>query len=62
MRLRYPVGQCTRSGLILMDVSVCAHVTGKAGAKPVFSDAELITLVSAQDFLPFPRSGLINST
>ena len=27
---------------------------GKAGAKPVFSDAELITLVLAQDFLPFP--------
>lgn len=27
---------------------------GKAGAKPVFSDSELITLLLAQDFLPFP--------
>ncbi len=27
---------------------------GKVGAKPAFSDAELITLVLAQDFLPFP--------
>lgn len=27
---------------------------GKAGAKPAFSDAELITLLLAQDFLPFP--------
>ncbi len=26
----------------------------KAGAKPVFSDSELITLLLAQDFLPFP--------
>jgi hypothetical protein len=27
---------------------------GKAGAKPIFSDSELITLLLAQDFLPFP--------
>jgi hypothetical protein len=27
---------------------------GKVGAKPAFSDAELITLLLAQDFLPFP--------
>lgn len=27
---------------------------GKAGAKPNFSDSELITLLLAQDFLPFP--------
>lgn len=27
---------------------------GKAGAKPSFSDSELITLLLAQDFLPFP--------
>src|SRR2546423_541112 len=27
---------------------------GKVGAKPVFSDSELITLLLAQDFLPFP--------
>ncbi len=27
---------------------------GKAGAKPVFSDSELITLLLAQDFVPFP--------
>lgn len=27
---------------------------GKVGARPAFSDAELITLLLAQDFLPFP--------
>lgn len=27
---------------------------GKAGAKPVFSDSEVITLVLAMDFIPFP--------
>ena len=27
---------------------------GKAGQKPSFSDSELITLLLAQDFLPFP--------
>jgi Transposase DDE domain len=27
---------------------------GKVGAKPAFSDSELITLLLAQDFLPFP--------
>lgn len=27
---------------------------GKVGAKPTFSDAELITLLLAQDYLPFP--------
>lgn len=27
---------------------------GKAGVKPIFSDSELITLLLAQDFLPFP--------
>ena len=27
---------------------------GKVGAKPTFSDSELITLLLAQDFLPFP--------
>ena len=30
------------------------RLKGKAGAKPVFSDSELITLLLAQDFLPFP--------
>ncbi len=27
---------------------------GKAGAKPVFSDSEVITLLLAMDFIPFP--------
>jgi hypothetical protein len=29
-------------------------LTGKAGAKPVFTDSEVITLMLAQDYLPFP--------
>jgi hypothetical protein len=32
---------------------------GKAGKKPVFSDSEVITLMLAQDFIPYP-SGLSN--
>ena len=29
-------------------------LTGKAGAKPVFTDSEVITLMLAQDYIPFP--------
>src|SRR4030042_6051476 len=29
-------------------------LAGKAGARPVFSDSEVITLVLAMDFIPFP--------
>jgi len=29
-------------------------LTGKAGAKPTFSDSEVITLMLAQDFIPYP--------
>ena len=27
---------------------------GKAGAKPIFSDSELLTLLLAHDFVPYP--------
>jgi hypothetical protein len=29
-------------------------LTGKVGAKPVFTDSEVITLMLAQDYIPFP--------
>jgi hypothetical protein len=29
-------------------------LTGKAGAKPVFTDSEVITLMLAQDYIPYP--------
>src|SRR5512146_3135718 len=29
-------------------------LTGKPGAKPVFSDSEVITLMIAQDYIPYP--------
>jgi hypothetical protein len=29
-------------------------LTGKAGAKPVFTDSEVITLLLAQDYIPYP--------
>ncbi len=32
----------------------CRLLEGKSGAKPVFSDSELITLVIMMDFIPFP--------
>lgn len=31
-----------------------ALLAGKAGAKPTFSDSELLTLLLAQDFIPYP--------
>ena len=31
-----------------------ALLKGKPGAKPVFSDSELLTLMLAQDFIPYP--------
>ena len=30
------------------------YLKGKPGAKPVFSDSEMITLMLAQDFIPYP--------
>jgi Transposase DDE domain len=33
------------------------YLKGKAGAKPVFRDSEVITLVLTRDFLPFPSEG-----
>lgn len=30
------------------------YLTGKAGAKPVFRDSEVITLMLAQDYIPYP--------
>ena len=30
------------------------YLKGKPGAKPVFSDSEMITLMVAQDFIPYP--------
>jgi len=30
------------------------YLQGKAGAKPIFSDSEVITLLLAQDYIPFP--------
>ena len=30
------------------------YLKGKAGAKPEFSDSEVITLLLAMDFIPFP--------
>jgi hypothetical protein len=29
-------------------------MSGKPGAKPVFSDSEMLTLMLAQDFIPYP--------
>lgn len=29
-------------------------LTGKVGKKPIFRDSEVITLVLAQDFIPYP--------
>src|SRR5947208_1127213 len=31
-----------------------ALLRGKPGAKPVFSDSEMLTLMLAQDFIPYP--------
>src|SRR5260370_33728974 len=31
-----------------------AMLKGKPGVKPVFSDSEMITLMLAQDFIPYP--------
>ena len=33
------------------------YLSGKVGAKPEFRDSEVITLVLARDFLPFPSEG-----
>jgi len=30
------------------------YLTGKAGTKPIFTDSEVITLMLAQDYIPFP--------
>ena len=30
------------------------YLKGKAGAKPIFTDSEVITLMLAQDYIPFP--------
>jgi hypothetical protein len=34
---------------------------GKPGAKPEFSDSELLTLMLAQDFIPYPGELLMPS-
>ena len=30
------------------------YLKGKPGAKPIFSDSEMLTLMVAQDFIPYP--------
>ena len=35
----------------------CRYLKGKVGAKPEFRDSEVMTLVIARDYLPFPSEG-----
>ena len=34
---------------------------GKAGQKPIFTDSEMITLMLAQDFIPYPGENQYSS-